>query len=74
MKLEKIVVNLKNCYGINKLEHVFDFTGNKTTQLIYSPNGIMKTSLANTFDDFSKESESSDRMNPTLETCREIVD
>ncbi|PIC62615.1 hypothetical protein CSV79_16120 [Sporosarcina sp. P13] len=72
--MEKMIIKFGNCYGINQLEHVFDFTNNKSTQLIYSPNGIMKTSLANTFDDFSKGVESSDRMNPTLETRREIID
>lgn len=72
--MDKMVIKLDNCYGIKRLEHTFDFTNNKSTQLIYSPNGIMKTSLANTLDDYSKGVESSDRVNPTLETHREVID
>mgnify|MGYP003599435915 CR=1 FL=1 len=41
-------INLKNCYGITSLDHSFDFTKSRAN-LIYAPNGVMKTSLAKTF-------------------------
>lgn len=45
--MEVIKINLKNCYGIGKLEHTFDFSKSNTF-LVYAPNGTMKTSLAKT--------------------------
>lgn len=72
--METLKFNLKNCYGINNLEHTFDFTRNKSIQLIYAPNGIMKTSFANTLDDYSKDKISADRVAPHLESERYIVD
>lgn len=47
-------INLKNCYGIKKLEHEFEFTKSDKTFSIYAQNGSMKTSLAKTFDNVSK--------------------
>lgn len=39
---------LKNCYGIDKFNHEFNFT--KTNVItIYAKNGLMKTSFAKTF-------------------------
>ena len=64
---------LENCYGIKKLEHKFDFS-NGNTKIIYAPNGIMKSSLANTLDDYSKNIESKDRINPNNKTIRNIYD
>ena len=57
--MEKLKLNLKNCYGIKKLEHIFNFSGNKDEDPnrfigIYSPNGAMKTSLAKTLSDVEK--------------------
>lgn len=51
--MEKICVNLENCYGINKLKHTFDFSI-KNGCVIYASNGTMKTSFAKTFMDVSK--------------------
>ena len=51
--MKKLHVKFKNCYGIQSLEHSFDFgnskPGNKTVA-IYAPNGLMKTSFTRTFD------------------------
>jgi len=44
---------LKNCYGINALDHEFDFT-NCNAVIIYASNGVMKTSFARTFDRLSQ--------------------
>lgn len=60
-EMQKISVKLKNCYGINELEHEFEFA-NKRANLIYAPNGMMKTSLANTFKDHSNGVNSEDRI------------
>ncbi|XJZ27289.1 hypothetical protein ACF5W4_18585 [Bacillota bacterium Lsc_1132] len=72
--MDKVKVEIKNCYGINSLEKEFDFTGDKSTQIIYAPNGVMKTSFANVFDDYSKSAESKDLMYPQKESIRNIKD
>lgn len=51
--MEQLSVNLKNCYGIKKLNCHFNFK-NKKGCLIYASNGTMKTSFANTFLDISE--------------------
>lgn len=46
--MNKLNINLTNCFGIEALSHEFDFsTGNAIS--IYARNGLMKTSFANTF-------------------------
>lgn len=72
--MDKINVKIKNCYGINKLESLFDFSQNSSTQVIYAPNGVMKTSFANAFDDYCKGVESKDLINSSLISVREITD
>ena len=59
--MEELSVDLKNCYGINKLKHTFDFS-NDTRLLIYASNGTMKTSFAKTFIDISKEDKPKDNI------------
>jgi len=51
--MEKLEIKLENCYGIGKLEYVFDFSISNS-HMIYAPNGTMKTSFARTFNDISK--------------------
>lgn len=46
--MKKLSVNLKDCYGIESLNHEFDFS-NGNTFCIYARNGLMKTSFAKTF-------------------------
>lgn len=43
---QSINIEMKNCFGIDTLEHNFDFSNNNMPVLIYAPNGVMKTSLA----------------------------
>ena len=57
--MQKLIVNLENCYGINKLEHEFDFQHGRSIS-IYAPNGTMKTSFAKTLKDFSLNTDSKD--------------
>ncbi len=45
--MKKIDIKLENCFGINKLDVNFNLQNSKL--LIYAPNGVMKTSFANTF-------------------------
>ncbi len=52
--MEKLNVELENCFGIGKLKYEFDFKKSNTF-LIYAPNGTMKTSFARTFDLISKD-------------------
>lgn len=58
--------HLNNCFGITKFDEDFDFS-EKSTILIYSPNGTMKTSFANTFRCLAEGKEPEDIIskNPT---------
>jgi hypothetical protein len=71
--MNKLNIELESCYGIKKLKHSFDFTA-KSTYAIYSPNGIMKTSFAKTFLDFSNGEESHDSIFKNRITKRSITD
>lgn len=71
--MDKLNVNLKNCYGIKKLEHNFDFS-EYNTYAIYAGNGMMKSSFARTFKDLSNGESSKDLMFPDRATVRNIVD
>lgn len=73
MKDNKVKVNLENCYGIKKLEFTFDFS-NKNAFVIYAPNGVMKSSLAQVFQDLSNDVKSSDRIFKDKQTTRVITD
>lgn len=48
LNMEKIKVDLQNCFGIQEMHHEFDFHGDNVIA-IYSRNGLMKTSFAKTF-------------------------
>jgi hypothetical protein len=71
--MKKMVVDLKNCYGIKSLHHEFDFSS-KRVCAIYAANGSMKSSLAQTFKDVADGSPSTDRMFPKRPTTRTIAD
>ena len=71
--MEKLNVDLENCYGIKKLQKEFDFSEHKT-YAIYAPNGSMKTSLAQTFVDVAGGVPSRDRMFPSRVCSRNITD
>ncbi len=50
-----IDIELKNCFGIGRFHHKFEFKHvNTNSFLIYAPNGTMKTSFAKTLDLISK--------------------
>lgn len=71
--MNKISIELQNCYGIPSLTYEFDFSDN-STYVIYAPNGVMKTSLAKTFKDLSEKKDSKDSIFPERETKRQILD
>lgn len=52
-KMEKLQLELENCYGIRKLKETIDYSENNVA-VIYAPNGTMKSSLAKTFKVISK--------------------
>ena len=55
--MNNLKVSLKYCYGIQSLDHEFDFdsSGPKAkAYAIYSPNGLMKTSFSRTFENLAK--------------------
>lgn len=71
--MNRITIDLENCYGIRKLRHEFDFTARKA-YAIYAANGSMKSSLAQTFKDIADGKKSVDRIFPTRATTRKITD
>jgi hypothetical protein len=73
LNMQILKINLENCYGINKLETNFDFTKNRSF-VIYAPNGVMKTSFANTFTDISKNLIPKERIHNHETTCQILAD
>lgn len=47
--MEELKLHLENCYGIQKLDEIIDYSNNNVA-IIYAPNGTMKSSLAKTFE------------------------
>ena len=71
--MKKVSIDLKNCYGIKNLKTVLDFT-KAQAYAIYAPNGLMKSSLAQTFQDASDYTDSKDRIFPDRTTSRNFTD
>jgi len=68
--MKKINMRLMNCYGIHEFNHTFSFKKSRSN-LIYAPNGTMKTSFAKTFLDISKELNPKDaRYEDRITTCQ----
>ena len=72
--MNRLKLDLENCYGIKKLEHEFDFA-NHHTQLIYAANGMMKSSLALTMKGLSGQCKdrAKDRLHPTLRAKNDVL-
>jgi ABC-type lipoprotein export system ATPase subunit len=66
-------IEIENCYGIKTLKHELDFS-QKKAYAIYAPNGSMKSSLAQTFQDVADDTPSKDRMFPERVSSRQITD
>ena len=71
--MDRVMVDLKHCYGIKALKKDLDFTKTRAFAL-YAPNGVMKSSLAQTFQDAATGAESEDRIFPERKTSRKITD
>ena len=73
--MDKVTLDLTHCYGIKRLKHTFDFTKSDNNAFaIYAPNGVMKSSLAETFLDAARNQKSKDRIFPDHKTQRSILD
>ena len=76
--MEKLKINLKNCYGIKSLEKEFDFetnaNGKARAYAIYAPNGTMKTSFSKTFENLSKGSQPREERYKNVTTCEVVAD
>jgi len=71
--MNRVRVQLANCYGIKKLDYEFDFSENRA-YAVYAPNGSMKSSLAETFKNVAEGKPSADRIFPARTTVRTITD
>ncbi len=52
--MKTLNIDLENCYGIKKLKQQLDFSQQRT-YAIYASNGLMKSSLAQTFQDVADD-------------------
>ncbi|WZL80726.1 hypothetical protein QBE53_13060 [Vallitaleaceae bacterium 9-2] len=68
----KVHIDLENCYGIAKLTHLFEYNDSLKAHLIYAPNGVMKTSFANTIEDICLGRETKDLIYPSRVTKRVV--
>ncbi len=59
----KIKVEMSNCFGIGELNHEFDFS-NTNTNIVYAPNGVMKTSFTKSCKLYSENKQPKDEMYP----------
>jgi hypothetical protein len=71
--MRQLKIDLENCYGIKKMQCQFDFSSGKA-YAIYAPNGSMKSSFAQTFQDIIDGNVSKDRIFPLRVTKRSIND
>jgi hypothetical protein len=71
--MDRVKIDLTNCYGIKRLEKTFDFA-NAHACAIYAPNGVMKSSLAQTFQDAAEGVNSVDRVFQARLSARKITD
>ena len=77
--MNKLNIEFKHCYGIKKLEKGFNFKTNPKTKRknrtfsIYAPNGVMKTSFAKTFSDYSNSKKAKDLVFTERKTERKIT-
>lgn len=63
---------MRNCYGIGELDQVMDFS-ESAVQLVYAPNGVMKTSFLQVLDDHGKGARPVDRVYRSREASYSIL-
>jgi hypothetical protein len=71
--MDRVRLELENCYGIKRLNAQFDFSQERV-YAIYAPNGAMKSSLAQTFSDIANAALSTDRIFVSRVAKRRITD
>ncbi|MFX1521571.1 MAG: phage infection protein [Promethearchaeota archaeon] len=71
--MNNLKLHLENCYGIKKLQTELEFSS-QNAYAIYAPNGAMKSSLAQSFQDVADNVPSKDRIFPGRVTIRKITD
>jgi hypothetical protein len=71
--MKKVSIDLRHCYGIKALTVTLDFS-TQSAQAIYAPNGVMKSSFAQTFHDLSRGLVSRDRIFDDRPCVREVRD
>jgi hypothetical protein len=71
--MKSLSIELENCYGIRQLKTTLDFSKSRAIA-IYAPNGSMKTSLAQTFQDIAAGTVSKDRIFPMRISKRDVKD
>lgn len=72
--MKSLSVHLENCYGIKGLKYNFKFDDSNGAYVIYAPNGVMKTSFAQTFKDLASNVTPRDRMDATLTPIYDAID
>lgn len=70
--MKKLKIDLENCYGIRDLKTEFSFSKGRAVA-IYAPNGAMKSSFAQAFQDVANGDDSKDRIFPKRVTKRKIT-
>lgn len=71
--MKSLQIDLENCYGIRKLAVTLDFS-KANAIAVYAPNGSMKTSLAQTFQDIATGVASKDRIFSSRPNKRAVKD
>ena len=71
--MKSLKIEMENCYGIKFLKTEICFT-KKKANVVYAPNGTMKTSFAQSFKDLSESKESRDRVYKEKITKRSVTD
>lgn len=74
--MNTVKIELKHCYGIKQMEAEFTFNRHHT-QVVYAPNGMMKSSLARSLMGISGQCKerASDRLHPELPSrCEVLID
>jgi len=71
--MKKLEIDLRHCYGIKSLVATLDFSA-QNAQAIYAPNGVMKSSFAQTFHDISRGTASRDRIFEDRVCIRKVRD
>jgi energy-coupling factor transporter ATP-binding protein EcfA2 len=71
--VNRITIDLKHCYGIKELRRDLDFS-KTNAYAIYAPNGVMKSSLAQTFKGAAEGQAPEDRIFPGRKSSRSITD